>query len=502
MSVPGFGGEASLYLTSTHYSSIGAASTDGHAGGAQPVGLSTLTVSPMMLPCGSPNWMCCSPPGWTTNPNNIVSCDAGWGCDVASGGWCTQPCGDTGQPCCDGPDTLAPRWMVVNGQVYVYSPEGLGSDGQPLKEMCRSGVCDRATHRCIACGTQAGKPCCPPDPNYGVARCLDAHLKCQFDSGTDTSGTCVSCGIKGSPACYWGCDSGLGLRNGLCDLCGGSGQLPCDTNGCPPCTSDAADGCSACDKYGCEFPLGLVGGKCMLCGASGQVPCDSGCDPGLAQQGAVCLPCGASGQVPCNGNCDDGFVNKGGICTPCGASGQPPCPKQYPGDTGCRRGLGVRGGVCAMCGRAGQFPCDSGCNDTTMGIQGGRCAYCGVSGKSPCDGGKCNPGLGISGGICLTCGGFTQKPCDVGGCDPGLVIQNGQCISTSPCANIGETCGTQTGPQCCQSSAYPVKCVLGTCQACIPHSQLCTTQNQRCCDPNDICKLDQATEAFVCDIPG
>jgi hypothetical protein len=280
--------------------------------------------SPMMLPCGSPNWMCCSPPGWVTNPNNIVSCDAGWGRDVASGGWCTQPCGDPGQPCCDGPDTLAPRWTIYDGQVYVYSPEGLGPDGLPLKEMCRSGICDRSTHRCMACGTEAGKPCCPPDPNYGVARCRDLHLECQFDSGTVTSGTCASCGIKGSPPCYWGCDSGLGVRNGLSDVCGGDGQPPCDA--------------------GCNSGLRVAGGLCRHCGASGQIPCDSGCDPGLTV--------------------------KNNVCTACGNSGQLPCDKQYPDDTGCRPGLGVRHGVCAFCGRAGQDPCDNGCSPGRVPLSG------------------------------------------------------------------------------------------------------------------------------------
>src|SRR5689334_6943418 len=99
MSIPGFIGEASLYDSLGQYYTIGAGSAPGFAAEAShdltsaQYGL-TGAVRPALLPCGSPNWVCCSPPGWVTNPDNIVSCDAGWGCDVASGGWCTQPCGN------------------------------------------------------------------------------------------------------------------------------------------------------------------------------------------------------------------------------------------------------------------------------------------------------------------------------------------------------------------------------------------------------------------------
>jgi hypothetical protein len=108
-------------------------------------------------------------------------------------------------------------------------------------------------------------------------------------------------------------------------------------------------------------------------------------------------------------------------------------------------------------------------------------------------------------GKCLACGGYTEKPCDIGGCDPGLVVQNGQCVSSStPCANFGDSCvpDNQPGTHCCQNSTNPAKCVGGFCKNCVPHGQQCLpNQTQICCDPSDSCKLDQATETTICDIP-
>jgi len=211
------------------------------------------------------------------------------------------------------------------------------------------------------------------------------------------------------------------------------------------------------------------------------------------------MPCGKSGQVPCDGVCDQWFISIGGVCTPCGGLKQPPCPKQYPADTGCQPGLGVRGGVCGYCGRSQQYPCDNGCS-AGLGIQGGRCAYCGASGQAPCDNQKCKDGLGISGGRCLACGGFTQPPCD-NGCDLGLVLENGQCVSSTPCANIGESCvpDTQSGTHCCQNNTNLAKCVYQTCRGCAVHGQPCPTGI--CCDLNDVCKSDPNTGGTICDIP-
>ena len=173
-----------------------------------------------------------------------------------------------------------------------------------LREMCQGGVCDSQTHRCIACGTQDGSPCCPPDYAQATARCRDPSLYCEYDpQGFYESGTCRACGRQGRPPCSWGCEPGLGLRNDLCDICGNNSQPPCDD--------------------GCHAELELARGLCRQCGSVGQIACDRGCNRGLGLRNGLCAVCGAQGQIPCDSGCDPGTVLINGLCALCGYEGQP-----------------------------------------------------------------------------------------------------------------------------------------------------------------------------------
>jgi hypothetical protein len=226
--------------------------------------------------CGAEGQPCCRAP-FQNFPafSPLVRCNQGLGCDITTDE-CVANCGGPGQVCCDGPETRALKW-TADGEVY--------SPTRPnMREMCDAGACDKQTHRCSPCGTQDGSPCCPPDAAQYSARCVDDNLYCEFDLPNSVkSGTCRACGGKGKPPCSWGCDTGLGVLNKLCDFCGDESQPPCD-------------------DLGCHQGLGLVQGKCGKCGESQQVPCDNngcalgircsalGCVIGLRVLNGVCAP--------------------------------------------------------------------------------------------------------------------------------------------------------------------------------------------------------------------
>ena len=204
--------------------------------------------------------------------------------------------------------------------------------------MCNAGACERQTHRCFACGTVDGQPCCPPDAAQATARCIGERLSCEFDPQKPffAGGTCIKCGIRGRPPCDWGCDPGLDMLKGLCEICGADGQVPCDK--------------------GCKPGLGMKGGVCRVCGGVNQIPCDNGCNGQLGVRQGLCVACGGSGQAPCDKGCNAGLRSINNVCTPCGGLNQPPCTN------GCNYPYRVSGGVCKPCGHLGQVPCDVGCD--------------------------------------------------------------------------------------------------------------------------------------------
>jgi hypothetical protein len=299
---------------------------------------SVFTPRPPLVLCGSLGRACCTPPTGSAAasfPGPLVSCDDGLGCDLGTKK-CVQPCGAAGQVCCDGPQTRATKW-TADGK-FVYSP-----NGRDMVEMCSSGACETATHRCFTCGGKDGDACCPPDAEQATARCVGRKLHCDFQNG-GLSGVCRACGSVGRPPCVDGCDPNLKIRNGLCDVCGADLQLPCDA--------------------GCNAGLGKAGGVCRKCGAALEIACDDGCTIGTKPVNGICTPCGANGQAACDQGCNFGLTPINGLCRPCGASGQPPCVKA------CNYPLKVVNGVCRACGARGQVPCDIGCDQPLVAING------------------------------------------------------------------------------------------------------------------------------------
>ena len=301
---------------------------------ATPLRAEALERSPFFLRCGSVGEACCRAPAASQVPSlgPLVACNVGLGCDIQTN-TCVQPCGGTGQVCCDGPETRAPKW-TADGK--PYSP-----NTWDMQEMCKAGACERQSHRCFACGTVDGQPCCPPDAAQATARCIGERLSCEFDPQRPYSiaGVCIKCGIAGRPPCDWGCDPGLGMLNKLCAACGGDGQVPCDGGLCKP-------------------GLGKIGGVCRTCGGLNQIPCDTGCSGGLGVRQGVCAACGNIGQPPCDNGCKTGARAINGICQPCGGLNQVPCDK----GAACNYPYRVAGGVCKQCGQLGQIPCDVGCD--------------------------------------------------------------------------------------------------------------------------------------------
>jgi hypothetical protein len=239
--------------------------------------------------CGDLGEARCHAPGGPVIPSlgHLVACSEGLGCDVRTD-TCVKPCGGTGQVCCDGPETRAPKW-TADGR--VFSPNYIN-----MREMCDAGACDRQSHRCESCGTRDGAACCPPDQAQATAFYTDTHLECEYQEHTFyQSGTCRACGQKGKAPCRWGCDPGLELRQGLCAICGGEDQPPCDR--------------------GCNAGLGIAQGLCRRCGAAGQIPCDQGCRYPLKVQNGFCAACGATGQAPCDSGCEFGTTLINGVCT-------------------------------------------------------------------------------------------------------------------------------------------------------------------------------------------
>jgi hypothetical protein len=373
--------------------------------------ISAVARAPLYAFCGAAGERCCRPPGSPSVPGvgAVVACDQNLGCDISTN-TCVSPCGAVGQVCCDGPETRATKW-TPDGK--LYSPNFWN-----MKEMCDSGGCDPATHRCFSCGNADGVACCPPDAEQATARCVGERLSCAFTPGIFAdSGVCHECGIRGREPCPWGCDDALGVRNGLCDVCGDVNQPRCD-NGCKP-------------------GLGMLRGLCQACGNLNEVACDNGCFGGLATRNGICVKCGGSGQPPCDSGCKVGTRLINGVCQACGGLNQVPCT------SGCNYPLHVAGGVCQQCGGLGQISCDVGCNSGLV-IVNGRCQYPTPPPPLTC---------ATSGQTCVA--DYVSGPhcCQSGA--PLLCVYS-QC---RPCVPHGQEC-TSGGPQTCCNAVNGDTCRL------------------------------------------
>jgi hypothetical protein len=446
--------------------------------------------------CGDETWGCCHP-SFATDPalGPIVSCYPGLGCDIVTHK-CVSPCGSPGEVCCDGSDTRAPMWS--DSYQTVFSPV----DWASRKEMCSGGYCDQPTHRCIACPSTEGSPCCPRGVGQQAAQCNGQGLLCKFDDASESSGTCVMCGELESPPCGIQCNSGLHVHNGLCVFCGDANQQVCDL---------AEYTCN----YGCQPNLIPANGFCFPCGDVGEVPCGVPaascinsiywyhCKQGLGMLRGHCEECGFEGKPPCDGGCLRGYSLKNGLCTTlCGHENQPPC------DGGkCLPPFQVMGSVCKMCGDLNTPPCPVGGCRSPYKVRNRVCEQCGGNNQVPCDRG-CDPDLLPENGLCSsTCGLDVYPPCDSGCRDGRTVNSVGYCVQPANCAGQGQECvsgyfGTSgTGLTCCAPGG-PFVCNFGRCQPCIPHGHpVPTGGTQICCQPGDTVVIDLDSGGAKCDIP-
>lgn len=398
MSIPGFTAATSLYKSSSNYPGL-VTSSDRLIG--EIVNANTWTTFDLKSPwvkirgdlsifqrCGGLGEACCRAPAASQNIpafGPIVGCDKGLGCDIATNK-CVSGCGGPGQVCCDGPETRAPKW-TADGK--IYSPNTWN-----MREMCDTGVCDKQSHRCITCGTQAGGPCCTSDAAQATARCFrDARtgnrLVCNDPWGKAAS-HCVDCGKAGQPQCLTAheprCDDGLVVResDGFCVPCGSTGQPTCDSG--EPCR----DGRSVPNRSFSE---------CIPAGGPNQ-PChpDGRCDyQGLFCNGKrICEPCGDLGQICCppgrlpgNAACQQPGECRDNRCFACGYDNMPVCTTGDPCKCLCK----PIGGFCRPCGQNGQ-PC---CSDPWWACYNG----------AHCKDGTCRGPSGGGGG-----GGNEWKTCN------------------------------------------------------------------------------------------
>ena len=156
-----------------------------------------------------------------------------------------EACGNVGLPACGPPEGMVPAC----GPAQLIDESGLcqncGMDGEPVCPLFAApfecfeglvadgGVCSPRTD----CGLE-GLPCCnealsddPPCFNLGRSR------RCVDD-------VCIGCGLLEEVPCFTrtdgqegGCSLNLTVVEGLCQPCGGAGQVPC-TFPFSPCAQD------------------------------------------------------------------------------------------------------------------------------------------------------------------------------------------------------------------------------------------------------------------------
>jgi hypothetical protein len=208
--------------------------------------------------CGEQGEACCRPYMGSGGVIGPPHCNAGLGCKMDTH-ICQQPCGKSGEVCCDGPDTVA------SGSGAFYK-DSSGNFVQK-RQMCdTSSRCDINTNICNSdCGQSVGSGCCAPQPSLGFPSCINPSLICneqQVDKG-HVYGTCQTCGHLGERACpgTTSCLANLATdNNDICQACGALGQISCDGN--------CNDGLRMSEIAGalCEPKCGQTGEPCCTKG--------------------------------------------------------------------------------------------------------------------------------------------------------------------------------------------------------------------------------------------
>ena len=288
---------------------------------------------------------------------------------------------------------------------------------------------------------KAGQRCCPPDHQVNTSHCHKS-LGCNI-----TTGLCEPCGGPGQVCCdgdYTGFSrksySGILLdpteriqtcnEGARCDaLLAPDGVTWTGTRRCTSCGNKKGGSCCAPDA---SFGLGR-------CFSDPTIARRLTCNDPWAGSAGTCVVCGGPNEPPCGARpvCDGGLVELNGKCVPCGYAGQPACNL-----TGCDKYSTIydwKNDICIAAGLPGQ-PCRS---DGTCIHQG---TYCDTNKKcSECGWGWsrgypmlcCPPGSGppCMEGTCqragkeyrCLCGYENQVPC-WNGCLGGHVQRDGVCV--------------------------------------------------------------------------
>lgn len=319
--------------------------------------------------CGDRGEACCGPYRDASGPFGVSHCNMTLGCNVATNR-CEQPCGHPGEVCCDGPDTWGFQGDTRSSASSRYYRDAAGNTSL-RKSMCADSVCDMTARRCVAdCGTDAGQPCCGPQPYLAVASCTKPTLVCRFASDSLQRGTCEACGgLWQIP-----CDLGEPCREGrerpdssLCDPCGGVEQLPCLQRGVAPCRP----GLVVRRPGGrCNYPPPPPPPLSVSVGVGSSAP---SCPPGTIFCGGRCVASDPQNCGRCGNVCSQGTVCEGQQCvadTMCASVGGACVPDTQPGAHCCRNGptpLACNFKTCETCIRTGevcsrlnQICCDQG----------------------------------------------------------------------------------------------------------------------------------------------
>jgi hypothetical protein len=241
MNIPKFTAEASLYRTSRYYRMT--ATFDDAYGTIYPAfSITDLAEppggSPFAYKCDVPGSRCCRPDASVKTRH----CHKGLGCNTSTDQ--CEACGGPGQVCCDGDFTGFSRksyigFLLDPAERIASCNPGARCDAIPAAD----GVSWIGTRRCQSCGNNLAGPCCAPDNQYALGRCLrDAktgnRLVCARHRGrrndplAGAGANCVECGKANQPRCLTAgeraCDDGLVERHGMCVPCGGAGMPTCD----------------------------------------------------------------------------------------------------------------------------------------------------------------------------------------------------------------------------------------------------------------------------------
>ncbi len=515
MAIPGFSGQASLYISAQRYATLAAAAPLAPAGASPIQHCNTLALTQCVTDAKS-RWNCSALPSLPLQPvvecqsqlstalRGCVaqgsSCPVGTTCSLDVGSFFASP--HSGAACCP-PDS---RYCTRS----LPNPVSLGGDFEESCITCPPGFYVDTTN----CGCESlGLPC--------------SALNCQGPQFECCSGECVNLldDVQNCGACGVACTGRRTCESGTCECPAGTQDcsgicvnLLSDNSNCGQCGNQCT-GIKTCVGGICVCPLGWTdcNGICynltnnpLNCGGCGaganppnpeniclgsQLCCNSTCtDVGTTDN---CRTCGdecSDDQVCClaTGGCTDlsAFQTDDNNCGACGnavGTGQKCC-------NGVATDLNTLAN-CLACGDEcsdGQACClaTGGCTDlSAFQTDDNNCGACGNAvgiGQKCCNGVATNLNTLAN---CTHCG----DACSPGqSCCPGGVGCKNLSSDPNNCGKCGRTCiywGTLGGCEngnctCPQGSTCCANCAAD--QSCCEPGWSCCPDG-RCCQPGSVC---------------